>query len=154
MRVEQPSILLALAAIICSLPGHATGFAAAPSAGSLRRPCRTFEFRLVDHVDQLEQRREDGSTLQPPHLFQIPAPGGTVCLIVDERGSLHAVRDSCPPLGLPISESGIVDTQVGWVPGPPMPSRPLRMTEKPPMFLDIGFPPRFGPRDSRHRHTK
>lgn len=73
-------------------------------------------FRLVDHVDQLKQVRQgnDGVPflLPPPHLFTLPAPGGNICLVIDEKGCYHAVRDAFPPLGLPVSESGIVDTEV------------------------------------------
>lgn len=64
------------------------------------------EYRLVDHVDQLQQ------PIRPPHLFSLPAPGGDICLVVDENGLYHAVRDRFPPLGKPVSESGIVDTEV------------------------------------------
>lgn len=65
------------------------------------------EHHLVDHVDQLNQQ-----PVCPPHLFSLPASGGNICLVVDEKGRYYAVRDSFPPLGLPVSESGIVDTQV------------------------------------------
>lgn len=73
---------------------------------------RALDFRLVDHVDQLKQRRRDGAPLYPPHLFSLPSPGGDICLIVDENENYHAIRDSFPPLRLRISESGIVDSQV------------------------------------------
>ena len=71
-----------------------------------------FEHRIVDHVDQLQQFDESGGRVLPPHLFRLPAPGGDVCLIVDEKGAYHAVRDVFPPLGLRVSETGVVDTQV------------------------------------------
>lgn len=80
----------------------------------------TLEHRLVDHVDQLQQQQQqelDGATtttavVPPPHLFRLPAPGGDICLVVDENGGYHAVRDAFPPLGLPVTASGVVDTQV------------------------------------------
>ncbi|CAN0453676.1 unnamed protein product, partial [Hapterophycus canaliculatus] len=49
----------------------------------------------------------------PPHLFCLDAPGGDICLIVDENGAYHAVRDKFPPLGVPVSQTGVVDSQVG-----------------------------------------
>lgn len=107
------------------LPGGVGAF-------SVHAPSASLQYRLVDHVDQLQQQRSrpagDGSTgsssdpsatsvavevVPPPHLFRIPAPGGAVCLVVDEKGAYHAVRDAFPPLGLPVSETGVVDTQVG-----------------------------------------
>lgn len=96
-----------------------------------------FQHRIVDHVDQLQQWRRrppyeyvDSSqergdptpaaaaavmVVPPPHLFRLPAPGGGVCLIVDENGAYHAVRDAFPPLGLPVSETGVVDSQVRYI---------------------------------------
>lgn len=82
-----------------------------------------FQHRLVEHTDQLQQRRQnrdhdhgdsdsDSELVPPPHLFCIPAPGGDVCLVVDENGAYHAVRDACPPLGLPLSQTAVVDSQV------------------------------------------
>lgn len=50
--------------------------------------------------------------MPPPHLFRLPAPGGDVCLVVDEMGAYHVVRDRFPPLGLPLSETAVVDSQV------------------------------------------
>lgn len=70
------------------------------------------EHRLIDHVDQLQQLDESGTCVPPPHLFRLPAPGGDVCLVVDEMGAYHVVRDSFPPLGLPLSETAVVDSQV------------------------------------------
>lgn len=95
------------------------------AAFSVPTPSSFFEYRLVDHVDRLQQRRqtEPGGSdpappataielVPPPHLFRLTAPGGDVCLIVDENGAYHAVRDTFPPLGFPVSETGVVDTQV------------------------------------------
>lgn len=67
------------------------------------------KFTLVAHTSQLEQ------SMRPPHLFALPAPGGPICLVVDENQHYHAIRDSCPPLGMPISEWGVVDTQVNVI---------------------------------------
>lgn len=83
-----------------------------------------FQHRLVEHTDQLQQRRrrhhddehdddDRPAFVPPPHLFCIPAPGGDICLVVDEKGAYHAVRDACPPLGVPLSQTAVVDTQVG-----------------------------------------
>ncbi|CAM9442684.1 unnamed protein product [Pylaiella littoralis] len=87
-----------------------------------------FQHVLVEHTDQLQQRRyhehhDDGGSagdqptplVPPPHLFCIPAPGGDICLVVDEQGGYHAVRDVCPPLGVPVSQTGVVDSQVGAI---------------------------------------
>lgn len=106
-------------------------------AFSVPAPYNSLQYRLVDHVDQLQQLQRSrtashdssvGSSsnsdptttpaavkvvVPPPHLFRIPAPGGDVCLVVDEKGAYHAVRDAFPPLGLPVSSTGVVDTQVG-----------------------------------------
>lgn len=129
----------------------------APTTDRIRDKCGVFEHRLVDHVDQLQQRRPqrrhhqqqlqferssgnaalqgpaDSPSIEttattsampttpadivfveipPPHLFRVPAPGGDICLIVDEKGGYHAVRDAFPPLGLPVSETGVVDSEV------------------------------------------
>lgn len=110
----------AIAMCLLLLPGGADAF-------SVPVPSNSLLYRLVDHVDQLQQQQQGprpaghGSTgdsssgsevVPPPHLFRIPAPGGDVCLVVDEKGAYHAVRDAFPPLGLPVSSTGVVDTQV------------------------------------------
>ncbi|KAG5190329.1 hypothetical protein JKP88DRAFT_261961 [Tribonema minus] len=51
----------------------------------------------------------------PPLVFSIPVLCGTVCLVVDENGKSHAMRDSCPPLGSPISATGVVDSEIGVI---------------------------------------
>lgn len=99
--------------------GSACAFSLSPTTpGS----AKWFQHRLVEHTDQLQQRRRqpqqkehDGrpAFAPPPHLFCIPAPGGDICLVVDEKGAYHAVRDACPPLGVPLSQTAVVDTQVG-----------------------------------------
>lgn len=124
------TIPAAIALWLLLLPRGADAFSVPARSNSL-------QYRLVDHVDQLQQQGrsrpagDDGSTgsrsndptstsaavgvevvVPPPHLFRIPAPGGDVCLVVDEKGDYHAVRDAFPPLGLPVSETGVVDTQV------------------------------------------
>lgn len=86
------------------VPFHLSVMPAGPAANDEG----IFDFKLVDHIDQLDQRH----SLRGPRLFSIPAPGGNVCLVIDERGAYHALRDSCPPMGLPISDSGVVDTEV------------------------------------------
>lgn len=78
------------------------------TAGAAANNEGVFDFKLVDHIDQLDQRQLP----RGPHLFSIPAPGGNICLVIDERGAYHALRDSCPPMGTPISDSGVVDTEV------------------------------------------
>lgn len=97
------------------LPNYDNAFSFPPliilTSNNNHRRCSTLrshhhEYRLVDHVDQLQQ------PIRPPHLFSLPAPGGDICLVVDENGCYHAVRESFPPLGMPVSESGIVDTEV------------------------------------------
>ncbi|CAM9478255.1 unnamed protein product [Choristocarpus tenellus] len=60
-------------------------------------------------VDQLR------ADVPPPHMFSVPVLGKKICVIVDERGQYHAVRDAFPPLGIPVSETGVVDTEVGVV---------------------------------------
>lgn len=114
----------ATALCLLLLPGGVCAF-------SVPVPRNSLLYRLVDHVDQLQQVQQGsrpaghGSTgssgsissssevlVPPPHLFRIPAPGGDVCLIVDEKGAYHAVRDAFPPFGLPVSSTGVVDTQV------------------------------------------
>ena len=115
---------------IATIPATALCLLCSPGgvgAFSVPVPSNPLIYRLVDHVDQLQQVQEGrpaghGSTgssgssseicVPPPHLFRIPAPGGDVCLIVDEKGAFHAVRDAFPPLGLPVSSTGVVDTQV------------------------------------------
>ncbi|CAM9274421.1 unnamed protein product [Scytosiphon promiscuus] len=108
---------LTYASLSCSIillwSTSACGFSL-PSAGPAA--VESFRHRLVGHVDQLQQRRDhdrDPSTpVPPPHLFCLAAPGGDVCLIVDEKGAYHAVRDKFPPLGVPVSQTGVVDSQV------------------------------------------
>lgn len=102
-----------------------------PARGKNNNDEGFFQHVLVQHTDQLQQQQrqrlyhdhehggggdDDGgpsALVPPPHLFCIPAPGGDVCLVVDEKGDYHAVRDACPPLGVPVSQTAVVDSQVG-----------------------------------------
>jgi hypothetical protein len=67
----------------------------------------TVQVRLC-HRDQLHA----AIAPPPPLVYRLPVLCGAVCLVVDERGDCHAMLDSCPPLGAPISATGVVDTEV------------------------------------------
>ncbi|CAM9318424.1 unnamed protein product [Discosporangium mesarthrocarpum] len=53
--------------------------------------------------------------IPPPHVFTIPVLGRKICVLVDEKGGHHAVEDAFPPIGIPVSEVGVIDTEVGVV---------------------------------------
>ena len=116
VRTQMLSFTLSVCFVLLLRPGSACAFSL-PSATT--GGANTFQHRLVEHTDQLQQRRQHReqddhpALVPPPHLFCIPAPGGNICLVVDEKGAYHAVRDACPPLGVPLSQIGVVDTQVG-----------------------------------------
>lgn len=103
--------------------GGACAFSAAPArpAGATTE---FFQHTLVESTDQLEQQQqprnhgnECSGPVPPPHLFRIAAPGGDICLVVDEKKSYFAMRDRFPPFGLPVSQTGVVDSQVRVVSG-------------------------------------
>ncbi|CAM9721007.1 unnamed protein product [Ectocarpus sp. 4 AP-2014] len=102
--------------------GGACAFSAAAAAGPAGATTEFFQHTLVESTDQLEQQQQEQQPHQrgnecsdpvpPPHLFRIPAPGGDVCLVVDEKKSYYAMRDCFPPFGVPVSQTGVVDSQV------------------------------------------
>lgn len=48
----------------------------------------------------------------PPWVLSVPVLCGNMCLIADENFNYYACKDSCPPLGAPISATGVVDSEV------------------------------------------
>ncbi|CAB1104398.1 unnamed protein product [Ectocarpus sp. CCAP 1310/34] len=101
--------------------GGACAFSAAAAAGPAGPTTEFFQYTLVESTDQLEQQQQRQphhhgnewfEPVPPPHLFRIPAPGGDVCLVVDENKSYYAMRDCFPPFGVPVSQTGVVDSQV------------------------------------------
>lgn len=50
-----------------------------------------------------------------PAVFSFGCKVGPVCLISAGKGCWYAFADQCPPFGLPLSSSAVVDTVVGVV---------------------------------------
>ncbi|CAN0102516.1 unnamed protein product [Ectocarpus sp. 12 AP-2014] len=110
--------LLCLVVLLLRI-GGACAFSAAAAAGPADATTEFFQHTLVESTNQLQQQHhhsdECSGPVPPPHLFRIPAPGGDVCLVVDEKRSYYAMRDCFPPFGVPVSQTGVVDSQVDAV---------------------------------------
>ncbi|CAN0051228.1 unnamed protein product [Ectocarpus sp. 6 AP-2014] len=99
--------------------GGANAYSAAAAAGPAAATTKFFQHTLVESAEQLDKQQqprhhgnECSGPVPPPHLFRIPAPGGDVCLVVDEKKNYFAMRDCFPPFGVPVSQTGVVDSQV------------------------------------------
>ncbi|CAM9599692.1 unnamed protein product [Ectocarpus sp. 8 AP-2014] len=116
----HPGASLLCLAVLLLWIGGACAFSVAAAAGPAGATTEFFEHTLVESTDQLEQQQQQpyhhgsecSGPVPPPHLFRIPAPGGDVCLVVDEKKSYYAMRDCFPPFGVPVSQTGVVDSQV------------------------------------------